>query len=938
MKKFLKVASVLLLLASFIGCDQTTLPGGEKPGDKTGQIVGVAQFENKTNHEGINITLVATSGLLEANYCASRGIEFAARAITVDTTTDEKGNYKFENVEPGTYTIYASADASSEKAVLTKVEVRAGETASPAVLKLNPTGNIKGSVTIDGKTEGVLGCEVFIGGTNYSAKVASSGAFLISDVPVLAEDAPIYELYVQKGDYIQPIPYEGKVEADKTLEVGTIDLLSSNWSVDCTNQISRCEATEEGIKFVGNLLSNVTPSDSTSQCIIQVTNIDTGVVMKKNYSVSSNTWEEWNFVYPLVEKDKEYKFVVEMRWNSSLICAKEFTVTAIGGLGEYIVENADKVEILFDKDSKIISRTEQKFTDNKNIPILEYGTVYTLYSNSDNAANLWDGEWLMESAISELTGEQEYDLTKINEISGWRQYEYLERALQGRQLGVQTVTYAKLAKYDYNGTATFYFNDYKIEFFDWDGLESKKAFIMYGISLPQNDESEPSVHFFKDIPGVEEKYILETEDGLKFVEKDTPNAKPVYGKVFDYGTTIPVPAYIPDFSEVPLDEVYKKALSFYKFTGEWIGEIAYSDYILPFYSPNLINNDNAKLIDNLYVPILMVPQMEQYRASAEFYDEDKTLIESIVCTKNNGSFVLTLPIPPAKENMVGYWVDEYGNEIRNQSVNLYEGNENKFYLKYKERVFSSDELYYLELNSLKSLYFDIEAGKSYKITWADSYEGSSDVLSLINEKGISSTELCDVKVFAFDDSGRYYIENGDSGFNSPVYITPSVSGKLTVEISPWSSNGKGYFALSVKEVDEGDKEPEAPAFDGNVDLTKLAEYDETAGGLVKDFGKAVNGYDVAFTYKLSDLGYTDEDFTTIVVVADVYNGESKYDLASDWAARLMLRINQTVEVYNSGVDDATLGIKFESKDDVLDIHVKDEPVTKVVVKAIKFVK
>ena len=124
MKKFLKVASVLLLLASFIGCDQTTLPGGEKPGDKTGQIVGVAQFENKTNHEGINITLVATSGLLEANYCASRGIEFAARAITVDTTTDEKGNYKFENVEPGTYTIYASADASSEKAVLTKVEVQ----------------------------------------------------------------------------------------------------------------------------------------------------------------------------------------------------------------------------------------------------------------------------------------------------------------------------------------------------------------------------------------------------------------------------------------------------------------------------------------------------------------------------------------------------------------------------------------------------------------------------------------------------------------------------------------------------------------------------------------------------------------------------------------------------------------------------------------------
>ena len=51
--------------------------------------------------------------------------------------------------------------------------------------------------------------------------------------------------------------------------------------------------------------------------------------------------------------------------------------------------------------------------------------------------------------------------------------------------------------------------------------------------------------------------------------------------------------------------------------------------------------------------------------------------------------------------------------------------------------------------------------------------------------------------------------------------------------------------------------PEVPAFDGNVDLTKLAEYDEAAGGLVKDFGTAVNGYDLAFSYKLSDLGYTD---------------------------------------------------------------------------------
>lgn len=801
MKKFLKVASVLLLLASFIGCDQTTLPGDNPTTTKTGQIEGVAQFENKTNHEGINITLVATSGLLEANYCVSRGIEFAARAIeAVDTTTDEKGNYKFENVEPGTYTIYASADASSEKAVLTKVEVRAGETAAPAVLKLNPTGNIQGLVTIDGKTEGVLGCEVFIGGTNYSAKVASSGAFVISDVPVLAEDAPIYELYVQKGDYIQPIPYEGKVEADKTLDVGKIDLLSSKWSeylVDCTNQISRCEATEEGIKFVGTLLSNGS-SNSTSQCIIQVTNIDTGVVMSKNYSVLDSTWEEWNFVYPLVEKDKEYKFRVQMYWNSSTICAKEFTVTAIGGLGEYIVENADEVKILFDKDSKIISRTEQKFTDNKNIPILEYGTLYTLYSNSDNATSFWDGEWLIESAISKLTRDQKYDLTKIYEISGWRQYEYLERALQGRQLGVKTVTYAKLAKYDYNGTATFYFNDQKIEFFDWDDLKSKKAFIMYGISL-QKDENTTYIHLFKDIPGVEEKYILETENGLEFVEKDTPNAMTVYGKVFDYGTTIPVPAYIPDFSEVPLDDVYKKALSFYKFTGEWIGRTEYSDYVLPFYSPNLINNDNAKLIDNLYVPILMFAQMEQYRAIAEFCDaEGKTLLEPIECKKGSRGISCTLPAVPEKEGFIGYWTDEDGRSYNVNSTITIGVLNKKFYAAYRELIFSENDLYYLDPYSSEDFYIDVKAGTQYKIVFADRLDGKDELDNLIAKQSTPISKLCDVRVTMYDTNGYSVFYNRDNGYNSPYIYNANEDGKIHIRIEPWSSEDYGYFALKVE--------------------------------------------------------------------------------------------------------------------------------------------
>ena len=141
--------------------------------------------------------------------------------------------------------------------------------------------------------------------------------------------------------------------------------------------------------------------------------------------------------------------------------------------------------------------------------------------------------------------------------------------------------------------------------------------------------------------------------------------------------------------------------------------------------------------------------------------------------------------------------------------------------------------------------------------------------------------------------------------------------------------------------DEGDKEPEVSVFDGNVDLTKLAEYDEAAGGLVKDFGKVVNSYETAFTFTVSDLGYTDEEFTKIEIIADIYNGDEKYDLgdsnydAAKWNRRIMAT-NGTKQEYNMGVKGVY--IPFTSATDEILIQIKGEPVTKVVITAINFVK
>lgn len=129
---------------------------------------------------------------------------------------------------------------------------------------------------------------------------------------------------------------------------------------------------------------------------------------------------------------------------------------------------------------------------------------------------------------------------------------------------------------------------------------------------------------------------------------------------------------------------------------------------------------------------------------------------------------------------------------------------------------------------------------------------------------------------------------------------------------------------------------EKVVFDGNVDLTALAGYDATVGGVVKDFGGVADEYATVAEYTLSALGYTaDSGFTKVAVLADVYNGETKYDLSSAWGARIMLTIGEAKE-YNAGVADKTLAVSDASAK--LLIQSKAEPVTKVVITAITFSK
>ena len=835
MKKLFRIASIFLFLASFIGCK----PDVEVK-TKTGSIQGKVIYENEnvTDYSGIQVTLFSTNGLMATDYCVSRGIATNARSTESIQTTNSNGEYFFENVPEGVYTIYASSNSSTKKAVATNVVVRASETVTAEILGLTATGSISGKITIDGTTDGVLGLDVFIAGTSFIAKVGSDGNYEISNIPAKTG----YVLCVQKGEKTKIIAESVEVKGDESSSVGIYDISSDGWiseyikwlgayenepenpalfeaylntkdgclyiwdgtswdllgqggsEEEGTYKQITCTPVEEGIKFEVRYPKEMIELEN-QRSIICITDIDNNVTMKKTfYSMPTDNWVLFTFVYPLVEKGKEYNFTVELMNAGIVIDFKKFNVTAIGGMGEYKVENVDELEVTLTED-KVLSVTPQDFTNNQNVPVIDYGINYEFYSNNDTVATIWEGIWLFGISAWENTIGLDFDLTKIYEISRWRDYSYMESALKGRRLGVKTQSIIKIAGYTYNDTVYFEMNDLKQTFFDWDKEDVSKVFVMYGYDLKDYDLGD-SVYIFDDVPGVEKYYVLETNKGYSFVEEGTKNAKEVYGKFFEVGQNIEDPIYIPDFSDTEID------LSSYKFTGEWYSNLGGT---LPYAVVDIVTSYTGREGDKIdgYQCVFLQPEIERIKTLANFYDESgENLIYSFECRRDSfGYFSLSLPSTPVKEGFVGYWVDEdgYGNWFTGDLIDVSDP-VNNFYLRYKERIFSSSDLYYVD-QGVKILEFNIETGKSYQITWADSYEGSSEVRNLLTETGNSSSNLSNVRVTAYDDSGNYYITEIDSGFSNPLYFKASESGLLYLIVDSYADD-EGFFALSVKEVSE----------------------------------------------------------------------------------------------------------------------------------------
>lgn len=388
-----------------------------------------------------------------------------------------------------------------------------------------------------------------------------------------------------------PGKYDLSIESSKISVTSYTGIPNYLPSSNTTTQIT-CNATEKGILFEGFSISDTN---------IFITDKNNDVCMNINYK-KPDVYHKWNYTYPLVKKDTVYDFYVRVERGDGLILEEQnFTVTAIGGLGEYKVENTDYEVTL--SDDYVLSRTPQNFTNNKNVPILDYGTSYQIVSNDKNANTIWTDNtlWIYACDCWNSETQQKYDLHK----SSWQEFSSIDSMLQGRALGAEVRTKVKIAGYTYNDTVTFSLNDLNRRVFPWKTESNKKEYkllVMYGSDFD---------NLYTNVPNTKE-YIM-SKDFKSFVSAETSDTTKVYAQEVLISKNLEEPRYIP--------------VSFLRKWSAWTtdSEIYKMELSLPCSAWDIINdiirNNSDTIIsgtDGEYCPILLAPKDKKINKEVTF--------------------------------------------------------------------------------------------------------------------------------------------------------------------------------------------------------------------------------------------------------------------------------------------------------------------------------
>lgn len=338
-------------------------------------------------------------------------------------------------------------------------------------------------------------------------------------------------------------------------------------SDDKKNQTSyvTARATSEGLEFSGTIVSNVfsdayssssdlyawydeehqradifgnisTSVNSKTKATIEITDCDSGVIMKYEFEKGTGGYEFWNLTYPLVEKGKTYSMQVSAAWDGWTFYTEYFKMTAEGGLGEYVVTNAETSIPELTSDRVIKKKVAPTFTQNPNVKIISQGTHYEIYRIDDTSDWL---AWVYGVDILSDNSTTGYPLKDIYNRGGWKTYDEVDAMLSGWRYRVQARTLLKIAGYS---KATFWMNDTESARGSWGG-NKVKTLVAYGIKdddgrmlITEEDFNDAGITV-SNLPGSSHEVM--TIDG----EKTFP-----YSQEVDYGITMSEPRTIPVIS------------------------------------------------------------------------------------------------------------------------------------------------------------------------------------------------------------------------------------------------------------------------------------------------------------------------------------------------------------------------------------------------------
>ncbi|MBR4330604.1 MAG: leucine-rich repeat protein, partial [Candidatus Riflebacteria bacterium] len=192
---------------------------------------GKAFYENSSDSSSIQVYLdknegVFTRAVLNKVIPDNRiyDNEIASRSIVSFSTCAADGSYHFNNLESGTYTVYAHSPNSAEKAVFRNITVLPEKETLVADITLTATGSISGKVSLDNSLDNNIGFIVSIAGTSFMASTDSDGRFRITDIP--ADTG--YQIIVMKGNYARLLGSDITVAPFIETSVGNLSIQSED--------------------------------------------------------------------------------------------------------------------------------------------------------------------------------------------------------------------------------------------------------------------------------------------------------------------------------------------------------------------------------------------------------------------------------------------------------------------------------------------------------------------------------------------------------------------------------------------------------------------------------------------------------------------------------------------------------------------------------------